>query len=77
MPAPLDLLFLDEGNRVVEIASQVPPRVMSAKVTAAAGVLELPAGTIPITHTEIGDKIETEAVVAGETTLGERGCHEF
>ena len=46
---------------------------MSAKVTAAAGVLELPAGTITITHTEIGDKIETEAVVARETTPGVAG----
>lgn len=74
MPSALDLLFLDGEHRVVEIARHLPPGVRSPKVDHAVGVLELPAGTIPITHTELGDEIEIEAVLAGSAVSDEKVC---
>jgi hypothetical protein len=64
MAAPLDLLFLDADHRVVEKISHLPPGSSSPRVPVACGVLELPAGTIRSTQTEIGDRILIEAIVA-------------
>ncbi len=56
----IDVLFLDrEGFVKLSIAAMAPFRA-SPFVSAAADVLELPAGTIASTHTELGDRIELE-----------------
>lgn len=65
MAVPLDLLFLDADYRVVEKVGNLQPGALSPQVAKATGVLELPAGTIPATHTEIGDRILIEAIVTG------------
>jgi uncharacterized protein len=67
MPVPLDLLFLDADHRVVAKVTHVPPGERSPRISVAHGVLELPAGTIVSTNTEIGDRILIEAIVAGRT----------
>ena len=60
MGFPIDVLFLDrEGFVKHSIPTMVPFR-SSPFVSAAADVLELPAGTIARTHTELGDRIELE-----------------
>ncbi|HEU4979770.1 MAG TPA: DUF192 domain-containing protein [Solirubrobacterales bacterium] len=42
MRFPLDLLFLDERSRVIELRRELPPRRI-ARCSAAAAVLELPS----------------------------------
>src|SRR5512145_1637770 len=42
----IDVVFLDEQQRVVHLVSDLAPGRISPKVGSAASVLELPAGTI-------------------------------
>lgn len=53
---PVDVLFLDRQFRVCKIKQQLPPRRISV-CWSAQSVLELPAGTIESTGTDIGDVI--------------------
>src|SRR5574341_2431314 len=53
-----DALFLDARNRVVCSYSRFRRNRFSRIVWNARGVLELPAGTIERTGTEVGDEIE-------------------
>jgi uncharacterized membrane protein (UPF0127 family) len=56
----IDVLFLDrEGLVKLSIPAMVPFRA-SPFVSAAADVLELPAGTIARTYTKLGDRIHFE-----------------
>jgi len=64
MSAPLDLLFLDADHRVVAKVAHIQPGTASPKIGIARGVLELPAGTITSTQTEIGDRILIEPIGA-------------
>ena len=64
MSAPLDLLFLDADHRVVARVSHIEPGAVTPRIGVAQGVLELPAGTITSTHTEIGDRILIEPIGA-------------
>lgn len=71
MPDALDLLFLDTDHCVVEMITAMGPGLLSPSVNRAAGVLGLPAGTIPATRTQIGDHILMEAIeIAGKHALG-------
>jgi uncharacterized membrane protein (UPF0127 family) len=54
---PIDILFLDSDNRVVDCKERMPPNRLSKVVFKAKTVLELPAGTVSVTETRIGDKI--------------------
>jgi hypothetical protein len=65
MAVSLDLVFLDADHRVVESITAVGPGAVTPEVAKAAGVLELPAGTIPSTQTQIGDRILIEAINSG------------
>ena len=56
MRFPIDVLFLDGQGRVLSKAT-VAPWKMSGWKRQAAGALELTAGTLERTHTEIGDRI--------------------
>jgi hypothetical protein len=77
LPVSLDLLFLDEDHRVVESVTAMRPGGRSPRVSQARGVLELPAGTIPATHTEIGDRILIEPIVpASSPPRGETAGHD-
>jgi len=53
----IDLIYLDRKNRIRKLQSAVPPWRMSACFSAHS-VLELAAGTIHNTQTQLGDTIE-------------------
>lgn len=57
---PLDLLFLDRGNRVIASIAGITPFRVSPLHFRASAVLELPAGSIAGSATEIGDVITFE-----------------
>ncbi len=57
MKFPIDLVYLDRKNRVKKVRSAVGPWRLSACLSAHS-VLELPAGTIRATLTEVGDALE-------------------
>lgn len=55
MSFDLDVLFLDQKGRVLELLPSMKPWKRSKKVTGAEYVLEVPAGTIDASGTAIGD----------------------
>lgn len=57
MRFPIDILFLDSDNRVVERREKMPPNRLSKIVFKAKTVLELPAGVLSVTETRVGDRI--------------------
>jgi len=61
---PLDLIYLDKSNYVIDLRQELPPWSFGPFHFHAASVMELPAGTIRKSRTEIGDKVEI--VTAGE-----------
>lgn len=58
MRYPIDVLFLDRDNRVLQAVHSIPPFRWGPVVKGAAKALELPAGVIGATGTQIGDMIE-------------------
>lgn len=58
MKFPIDVVFLDKRNSVIATVKNLQPNRMTRLYPKAASVLELPAGTIDATSTEVGDKIE-------------------
>ena len=58
MRFPLDLLYLDHYSTVIHLEEDVKPWRFAAMKRRAASVLELPAGTIRSSGTNVGDKIE-------------------
>jgi uncharacterized protein len=65
MKFSLDLVYLDRGLRVKKIRSAVPPWRVSGCLTAHS-VLELPAGTIIDSQTQVGDILEVIELPAEE-----------
>jgi uncharacterized membrane protein (UPF0127 family) len=57
MHFPIDLVYLDRNHRIKKVRSNVPPWRLSACLTAHS-VLELASGTIRLTQTKPGDKLE-------------------
>jgi uncharacterized protein len=53
-----DAIFLDKNLRVVHLVREMKPWQISKMVLSAHGVLELPAGLISQTATELGDQFE-------------------
>jgi uncharacterized membrane protein (UPF0127 family) len=58
MRFPLDLVYLDRLNKVIDLQEGMEPWRFAPINFAAASVLELPKGTIRRTGTTRGDKIE-------------------
>ncbi len=58
MSFPIDVLFLDRQGRVVHLHHTMVPLRASPFVFRAANVLEMPAGTLKQTGTQVGDEIE-------------------
>ena len=56
-----DAIFLDRELRVVRLMPEMKPWRVSALVLAAHSVLELPAGTIVRSGTQMGDQLKIEA----------------
>lgn len=57
MRFPIDLVYLDSKKKVKKIRSGVPPWRLSACLSAHS-VVELASGTIQMTQTQPGDKLE-------------------
>jgi len=58
MQFPIDVAFLDPEGRVLSICHALHPNRLSPIVWRAEGALELAAGTLKTTGTEVGDVIE-------------------
>ncbi len=58
MQFPIDVAFLDSEGRVLHVCRALNPNRLSPIVWRAEGALELAAGTLEATNTEIGDVIE-------------------
>jgi len=54
---PLDLIYLDEQNRVIHLVESIPSFRIGPIKTQAGSVLELPTHTIYSTNTQIGDQM--------------------
>jgi hypothetical protein len=57
MRFPIDLVYLDRDKRIRKLTRDVAPWRLSACLSAHS-VLELPAGTLRSTQTELGDALE-------------------
>ena len=57
MKFPIDLVYLDRSRKVKKVRSGVPPWRLSACLSAHS-VVELASGTIQMTQTRQGDKLE-------------------
>jgi uncharacterized membrane protein (UPF0127 family) len=60
-----DAIFLDKDLRVVHLVREMKPWRISKMVFAAHSVLELPAGLIARTATEVGDQFDMRKGVVG------------
>ena len=58
MKFPIDVIFLDKRNSVIAVMKNMQPNRMTRLYPKAASVLELPAGIIETTATEVGDRVE-------------------
>lgn len=65
MAYPIDVLYLDKSQRVVLLSERVPPFRLGPWVRGAKTVVELPAGAIAQTGTQVGDQIEISELQVG------------
>jgi len=71
MRFPIDVIFLDKSLRVMRLAQQVRPFRIGPAAKDAVYVLELPAGVIDDTKTEVGDQVQFST----ESASGAAGNH--
>jgi uncharacterized membrane protein (UPF0127 family) len=62
MAFPIDVVFLDRDHRVVRLAPTLRPYRLGPIVRSAREVIELPAGTLAATGTQVGDQLRIEPV---------------
>lgn len=60
MRFPIDAVFVDRARRVVKARADLRPWTFAVGARGAAEVLELPAGTIARTGTQVGDDLVYE-----------------
>ena len=61
MAFPIDVLFLDGAQRVVGLEENLGPGRFASVRWKAKTVLELPAGTVRLTRTRVGDRVQIAA----------------
>jgi len=54
----IDVIFFDGANRAVAVLSEVKPYRATRLYPSAAGVIELPSGTLKSSPVDIGDELE-------------------
>ena len=62
MRIPIDVVYLDSKNRVLKLCHGLKPFRIAAVILKARSVLELPAGTLARTHTEVGDILDIRPI---------------
>jgi uncharacterized membrane protein (UPF0127 family) len=62
MSFTIDAAYLDRDGRVIHVCNQLAPFRIAALKLKSRSVLELPAGTLARTHTEVGDMLEIKRV---------------
>jgi uncharacterized protein len=62
MKFPIDVVFLDKGNRVVGVAKALRPNRISRIYRSANSVIELPAGTIDVAGSCVGNEVAIDGV---------------
>lgn len=60
MRFPIDVIFVDRQDRVVGLVTAMPPNRPFAGARRARRTIELPAGTIATSRTELGDTLELQ-----------------
>lgn len=60
MAFPIDVVFVDRNYNVVGVREAIPPLRLTRVFWKALGVLELPAGSIGASRTEVGDQLAVE-----------------
>ncbi len=58
MKIPLDVIFIDKAGKVVYLSENIKPWQATRIIKKARCTIELPAGTIAQSRTEVGDKLE-------------------
>lgn len=66
MKFPIDVIFLDRGNKVINLISSLPPYRVSSINFRAVSLVELPSGAIKKSHTEVGDQLEVSMAESSE-----------
>jgi uncharacterized protein len=61
MSFPIDVVYVDQSHRVVALAPNLVPNRIGPIARRAAYVIELPAGAIDQTGTEVGDQLAVDA----------------
>ena len=72
MRIPIDVAYLDSKNRILKLCHRLAPFRVASLVFRARSVLELPAGTLAQTQTEVGDILEIRLRPAGERNDSEK-----
>jgi uncharacterized membrane protein (UPF0127 family) len=62
MRFPIDVVFVDRTDRVVGLVPDMPPNRPFAGARGARRTIELPAGTIAASATQLGDQLEMHLV---------------
>ena len=57
MQFSIDVIFVDRSWKVLHLIDSMAPQRLSRYVSHARGVLELPAGTIIASHTQVHDEL--------------------
>jgi len=58
MAFPIQVLFMDAGNRVLKATAPIAPWRIGPLVSRARYVIELPVGAVSASRTECGDELE-------------------
>lgn len=66
MKFPIDVLFLNKQNHVLQLVSGMAPYRVSSIQLRSYSVLELPNGTIRKSRTEVGDRLEISLAESSE-----------
>jgi uncharacterized membrane protein (UPF0127 family) len=66
MSFPIDVAYLDKTGRVIRLYHSLPPFRVAAIKFKSRSILELPAGTLARTRTEVGDILEFRQLAEGE-----------
>ncbi|WP_349409449.1 DUF192 domain-containing protein [Pseudalkalibacillus sp. SCS-8] len=56
----IDILYLNQANQIIAVDCSVPPKTIGKHYKGTHSVIELPAGTIQRTNTEIGQAVQIQ-----------------